>query len=307
MSTALLHHPVCALHDMGPGHPESPDRVRAIEDHFIRVGLMSALQVVDAPLATRAQLARVHDEAYIDALAAAGPDHGLVQLDPDTAMNPHSHEAALRAAGAVVRATDLVMQGLVHNAFCNVRPPGHHACRRRPMGFCLFNNVAVGAAHALDYHGLERVAIVDFDVHHGNGTEDIFRDDPRVLMVSTFQHPFYPNSGIEGRSDRMVNVPLAAGSGGARFREAVGGQWLPAIENFAPQMLFISAGFDAHRDDDMAMLELTEADYAWVTRVLLDAGRRHSQGRMVSTLEGGYDLGALARSAEQHVRVLASS
>ena len=175
------------------------------------------------------------------------------------------------------------------------------------MGFCLFNNVAVGAAHALDYHGLERVAIVDFDVHHGNGTEDIFRDDPRVLMVSTFQHPFYPNSGIEGRSDRMVNVPLAAGSGGARFREAVGGQWLPAIENFAPQMLFISAGFDAHRDDDMAMLELTEADYAWVTRVLLDAGRRHSQGRMVSTLEGGYDLGALARSAEQHVRVLASS
>ncbi len=306
MSTALLHHPACGLHDMGPGHPESPERLRAIEDHFSRMGLMAALQVVDAPLATREQLARVHDAAYIDALAAAAPEHGLVQLDPDTAMNAHSHEAALRAAGALVQATDLVMRGQAANAFCNVRPPGHHACRGRPMGFCLFNNVAVGVAHALDYHGLERVAIVDFDVHHGNGTEDIFSDDPRVLMVSTFQHPFYPNSGIEGRSDRMVNVPLAARSGSDRFREAVTEHWLPAIERFAPEMLFISAGFDAHRDDGMAMLELTEADYGWVTRVLVDAARRHAGGRIVSTLEGGYELGALARSAEEHVRVLAS-
>ena len=306
MSTAFIHHAACALHDMGYGHPESPGRLKAIEAHFVSVGLMAALQRIEAPAATREQLARVHDDAYIDVLAAAAPTHGLTQLDPDTAMNPHSHEAALRAAGAVVHATDLVLRAEAGNAFCSVRPPGHHACRRRAMGFCLFNNVAVGAAHALEQHGLDRVAIVDFDVHHGNGTEDIFRDDPRVLMVSTFQHPFYPNSGIEGRSDRMVNIPLAARSSGTRFRRAVVDEWLPALEAFCPQMVFFSAGFDAHREDGMAMLELTDEDYGWVTRTVMEACGRDARGRIVSSLEGGYELGALARSAEQHVRALAS-
>jgi acetoin utilization deacetylase AcuC-like enzyme len=306
MSTGFIHHRACALHDMGRGHPESPARLDAIEEHLRSAGMMPGLRVFDAPAATREQLSAVHDEAYIDGLAAAAPERGLVHLDPDTAMNPHSHHAALRAAGAVVLATDLVIRGDVENAFCSVRPPGHHACRSRAMGFCLFNNVAVGAAHALERHGIERVAIVDFDVHHGNGTEDIFRDDPRVLMVSTFQHPFYPNSGIEGRSERMVNVPLPAYSSGAQFRAAVNEAWLPALEAFAPGMLFISAGFDAHRDDGMAMLDLVDADYAWVTRQMMEVARRHSQGRIVSTLEGGYELGALARSVEQHVRVLAS-
>ena len=306
MSTGFIHHRTCALHDMGSHHPESPRRLDAIEAFFVSTGLMQGLRVYEAPEATREQLGNVHDDAYIDALASAAPLQGLVQIDPDTAMNPHSHEAALRAAGAVVHATDLVLRGEVQNAFCNVRPPGHHACRSRAMGFCLFNNVAVGAAHALEHHGLERVAIVDFDVHHGNGTEDIFADDPRVLMVSTFQHPFYPNSGVEGRSERMVNVPLAAYSSGPQFRKAVTDEWLPALEAFAPEMLFISAGFDAHRDDGMAMLDLVESDYGWVTQAMMEVGRRHSHGRIVSTLEGGYDLDALARSAEQHVRVLAS-
>lgn len=307
MRTAFIHHRACELHDMGSGHPESPARLRAIETVFAQDGLLDALDVREAPRATREQLCRVHDADYVDALAAAAPQSGLVHLDPDTSMNPHSHEAALRAAGAVVLATDLVMGGEVANAFCNVRPPGHHACRARPMGFCLFNNIAVGAAHALSRHGLERVAIVDFDVHHGNGTEDMFGADPRVLMVSTFQHPFYPHSGIEGRSATMVNVPLAAGSTGLQFRRAVTDAWLPALDAFAPQMLFISAGFDAHRDDDMAMLSLEETDYAWVTRVMVEVANRHAGGRIVSTLEGGYELEALAASAAAHVGVLAEA
>ena len=220
-------------------------------------------------------------------------------------MNPHSLNAALRAAGAVVKAADMVVGNEVENAFCCVRPPGHHAARARAMGFCLFNNVAVGAAHAMEKHGLERVAIVDFDVHHGNGTEDIFRDDPRVMMVSTFQHPFYPYSGVEGRSDRMVNIPLAAYSGGGQFRDAVEKFWIPALERFRPQMAFISAGFDAHRDDDMAALNLVESDYAWVTERLIAYADRFCGGRIVSTLEGGYELDALARSVAVHLRALA--
>lgn len=290
---------------MGTGHPESPRRIEAIEDHLLSMGTLQYLSDHDAPEATYEQLSRVHDPEYLAAIAASSPQHGLVHLDPDTAMNPHSREAALRAAGAVVRATDLVIAGEADNAFCNVRPPGHHACRGRAMGFCFYNSIAVGVAHALDHHGLQRVAVVDFDVHHGNGTEDIFRDDPRVLMVSTFQHPFYPYSGMEGRSERMVNVPLAAYSSGEQFRNAVTAFWLPALEAFKPQMLFISAGFDAHRDDDMAMLGLADADYAWVTQQMMDVAQRHSQGRIVSSLEGGYDLDALARSAGLHVKVLA--
>jgi acetoin utilization deacetylase AcuC-like enzyme len=293
---------------MGAHHPECPERLAAVEDQFIASGLMDILERVEAPKATREQLERVHDAGYLDAIEAAAPQHGMVQLDPDTAMNPHTLDAALRGAGAAVLATDRVIAGSADNAFCSVRPPGHHAVRDRAMGFCVFNNVAVAAAHALAHHGLERVAIADFDVHHGNGTEDIFASkdyDGRVMMVSTFQYPFYPYSGVEGRSDRMVNIPLAANSGSKEFRAAVQTHWLPALETFKPQMLFISAGFDAHREDQLAMLNWVEADYGWVTQQLKAVADRYAGGRMVSMLEGGYALSALGRSALAHVRVLA--
>jgi len=304
MATAFIHHPDCRLHDMGAHHPESPDRVAVIEDHLLATGLLDHLVSHAAPKATREQLLRVHDGDYLDSIESASPHSGIAHLDPDTAMNPHSLTAALRAAGAVVMATDSVIRGEAENAFCNVRPPGHHACRKRAMGFCFFNNVAVGAAHAIEVHGLQRVAIVDFDVHHGNGTEDIFCGDRRVMMVSTFQHPFYPYSGTQGRSERMVNIPLAAYSSGVEFRNAVVNDWLPALHGFAPQMIFISAGFDAHRDDDMASLGLVESDYAWVTEQIVNVAERYAQGRIVSTLEGGYNLGALARSVGAHIRAL---
>jgi acetoin utilization deacetylase AcuC-like enzyme len=306
MATAFIHHPDCVLHDMGAHHPESPDRLTAIEDYLLASGLIQHLVSEVAPKASREQLLRVHDGSYIDSIESASPQKGIVHLDPDTAMNPHTLAAALHAAGAVVRAADMVIRGDAENAFCNVRPPGHHACRGRAMGFCFFNNVAVGAAHALEAHGLQRVAIVDFDVHHGNGTEDIFAGDRRVMMVSTFQHPFYPYSGAEGRSERMVNIPLAAYSGGSAFRNAVENAWLPALHGFAPQIVFVSAGFDAHRDDDMASLGLVEADYAWVTRQIVGIADRYAGGRIVSTLEGGYNLPALARSVSAHVRELCS-
>jgi len=304
MATAFIHHPDCRLHDMGAHHPESPDRVAVIEDHLLATGLLDHLVSHAAPKATREQLLRVHDGDYLDSIESASPHSGIAHLDPDTAMNPHSLTAALRAAGAVVMATDSVIRGEAENAFCNVRPPGHHACRKRAMGFCFFNNVAVGAAHAIEVHGLQRVAIVDFDVHHGNGTEDIFSGDRRAMMVSTFQHPFYPYSGTQGRSERMVNIPLAAYSSGVEFRNAVVNDWLPALHGFAPQMIFISAGFDAHRDDDMASLGLVESDYAWVTEQIVNVAERYAQGRIVSTLEGGYNLGALARSVGAHIRAL---
>jgi acetoin utilization deacetylase AcuC-like enzyme len=305
LTTAFITHPDCLLHDMGGHHPEQPARLQAVEDQLIASGLANCLQYMEAPLAMREHLERVHAAAYIDAIEAAAPERGIIHLDPDTAMNPYTLKAALRAAGAAVLGTDLVISGRADSAFCSVRPPGHHAERRRAMGFCLFNNVAVAAAHALEQHALQRVAIVDFDVHHGNGTEDIFRDDPRVMMVSTFQHPFYPYSGIEGRSERMVNIPLAAYSTGREFRAAVEHYWLPALAAFKPEMLFISAGFDAHRDDELAMLNLVEADYAWVTRELRQIADRDAGGRIVSVLEGGYNLGALGRCVMTHLKTLA--
>jgi len=290
---------------MGQHHPECPERLQAITDQLIASGLIGCLIEYEAPLATREQLSRVHSPAYVDAVAASSPESGIVHLDPDTAMSPHSYQAALRAAGAVVLATDLVLGGKAANAFCCVRPPGHHAERQRAMGFCFFNNVAIGVAHALDAHGLARAAVVDFDVHHGNGTEDIFRDDERVLMVSTFQHPFYPYSGIDGRSERMVNIPLPAYTDGSGFRAAVQSHWLGALERFRPQVVFVSAGFDAHREDDMAALGLVEADYAWVTQVIKQVAERHAEGRVISVLEGGYNLSALGRSVTAHLKVMA--
>ena len=290
---------------MGAWHPECPARMQAIDDQLIASGLSNFLTHVEAPLAQREHLARVHDARYIEAIESAVPHQGLNHLDPDTAMCPHTLQAALRAAGAAVRATDMVIAGEAETAFCNVRPPGHHAERGRAMGFCVFNNVAIAAAHALDHHGLKRVAVVDFDVHHGNGTEHIFGNDARVLMVSTFQHPFYPYSGIAGRSERMVNIPLAAYSSGREFRAVVHEHWLPALERFQPEMLFVSAGFDAHRDDDMAMLQLIESDYAWVTQRIKAVAGKYARGRIVSVLEGGYELHALGRSVAAHLKVLA--
>jgi acetoin utilization deacetylase AcuC-like enzyme len=305
MQTAYITHHDCLLHDMGRHHPECPERLQAITDRLIASGVLACLIEHDAPVATREQLTRVHDPDYVDAVEASAPAAGIVHLDPDTAMNPHSYSAALRAAGAVVLATNLVLEGKAANAFCCVRPPGHHAEHHRAMGFCFFNNVAVGAAHAMSQYGLERVAVVDFDVHHGNGTEDIFRHDPRVLMVSTFQHPFYPYSGVDGRSERMVNIPVPAYTDGAGFRRAVESHWLPALNRFQPQAIYISAGFDAHREDDMASLGLIETDYVWVTQQIRDVAEQHASGRIISVLEGGYNLDALGRSVTAHLKVLA--
>jgi acetoin utilization deacetylase AcuC-like enzyme len=304
VSTAYITHPSSLLHDMGPYHPECPDRINAIGDRLISAGLDGYLRHYTAPEATHAQLARAHGAEYIAAIEAASPASGLHYIDPDTALCPHSLDAARHAAGALVLATDLVVRGECLSAFCAVRPPGHHAERHRAMGFCLFNNVAVGAMHAMAAHGIKRVAIVDFDVHHGNGTEDVFSGDSRVLMVSTFQHPLYPYSGTDNPAANMVNVPLSAGSGSDAFRAAVVDRWMPALEEHRPELIYISAGFDAHREDPLAGLRLTETDYAWVTRELIAVALRHGGGRIVSTLEGGYALSALGRSAAEHIREL---
>jgi acetoin utilization deacetylase AcuC-like enzyme len=306
LPTALITHPDCALHEMGDGHPECPQRLQSVLHALQESGLARKLTQVEAPLAERAQLERVHEREHVEHVFGAAPEHGYAYLDPDTAMNPKSLSAALRAAGAVVKGTDMVMAGEVRNAFCAVRPPGHHATRARPMGFCMFNNVAVGATHALEAHGLERVAILDFDVHHGNGTEDAFHDDPRVMLCSTFQHPYYPYSGADSGNAHIINTPLAATTDGAGFRAAVERDWLPALERFKPQMVFVSAGFDAHRDDPLAYLKLADEDYRWVTERLVEIADRHAAGRVVSTLEGGYNTAALARCVVEHVKVLAA-
>ncbi len=289
---------------MGQDHPESPLRLQAIGDQLIAQRLLDFLYQTEAPAATREQLMRVHDPDYVQSIFDGAPRSGRVQLDPETLMNPHSLEASLHAAGACIAAVDLVLSGEVENAFCAVRPPGHHAERHRAMGFCLFNNVAVGAAHALTHGGLERVAIVDFDVHHGNGTEDAFAGNERVLFCSAYQHPFYPFPEPGRAADNVVHCPLPAGSNGEVFRQAVVEHWLPALDNFRPQLLLISAGFDGHRLDPLAAMRLIEDDYQWITNVLLQVANEQCEGRIVSTLEGGYDLDALARSAAAHVKSL---
>lgn len=304
VQTAYISHPVCLKHDMGTLHPECPARIHAIEDQLIASGLFGYLLHQEAPEATREQLLRVHSASYLDEIAAAAPSDGFARLDGDTLMNPFTYPAALRAAGAVVQAVDLVMTRQAENVFCNVRPPGHHAERERAMGFCIFNNIAVGAAHAMAQHGLERVAIVDFDVHHGNGTEEIFAADRRVMLCSTFQHPFYPYSGADSASDHIINVPLKAGDSGTEFRSAVIDRWIPALEGFRPELVMVSAGFDAHREDDMSSLRLVEDDYAWVTEQIMGVAARHAGKRIVSVLEGGYELHALGRSALAHIRQL---
>jgi acetoin utilization deacetylase AcuC-like enzyme len=305
VTAAFVTHADCLKHEMGAHHPERPARLTAIEDQLIASGVGQHLKRYEAPLATDEQLARVHPIEYVRAIRDAAPEQGTVHLDPDTAMNRWTLRAALRAAGAAVMATDLVMNKEVNTAFCSIRPPGHHACRARSMGFCIFNNVAVAARHAVHEHGVDRVAIIDFDVHHGNGTEDIFENDPHVLMVSTFQHPFYPYSGTDDPARNMVNVPLPTGAGSREFREAVRDAWIPALNDYQPELVIFSAGFDAHAEDDMAMLRLSDADYGWVTEQVKEVADRHAHGRIVSALEGGYALSALGRSTVQHLRVLA--
>jgi len=310
MTTAFYSHPECRGHDMGRGHPECPQRLDAIDDYLLASGIDVALQRREAPLVDFADVAHAHASGYTatlrDVLVEVQDGNiPLRALDPDTAACPGTWRAVQRAAGAAVAATDAVLDGEARNAFCAVRPPGHHATRSAAMGFCFVNNVAVAARHALDVRGLERVAIVDFDVHHGNGTEDIIANDERVLMVSFFQNPLYPYSGTEPMGDNMVNLPVPPYTRGAEVREMIATHWLPRLEAFKPQMIFISAGFDAHREDDLGQLGLVESDYEWITLRIKDVADRHAEGRIVSCLEGGYNLGALARSVAAHVRVLA--
>jgi acetoin utilization deacetylase AcuC-like enzyme len=306
MTTALISHPDCLKHVNPPGHPERVERLEAIMA-ALEAPEFSDLTRVEAPLATDEQILRAHPPAHIAAIAARVPERGFAALDGDTTLSPGSLVAARRAAGAVVRAVDMVMAGDAQNAFCAIRPPGHHAEAEVAMGFCLFGNVVIGARHALEMHGLSRVAVIDFDVHHGNGTQDLVWDDPRILFCSTHQMPLYPGTGAaseRGAHGQVVNVPLAPGDGGANFREAFRDHILPMVEAHSPEMIFVSAGFDAHADDPLANLELVEADFAWATREICALAERHCAGRVVSTLEGGYDLASLAASAAAHVRVL---
>ena len=312
--TGYFTHTDCWKHEMGPGHPECPERLDAIEHQLLVSGLADLLDRREAPLAPIGDIELAHDRMLVaairglsdqlaDDIVAGGPSH--VQIDPDTSLNVHTWQAALRAAGAAIAATDSVIAGEMANAFCAVRPPGHHAERAKAMGFCFFSNIAIAAKYALERHGLKRVAIVDFDVHHGNGTADIIQGDERILMVSFFQHPLFPFSGADSVAPNMVNLPVPAHTRGMDVRELIDLMWMPRLEEFMPEMIFISAGFDAHRDDDLGQMNLTEQDFAWITARIKQVADRHAKGRIVSALEGGYHLGALGRSVEAHIRVLA--
>lgn len=306
MTTAYITHFQCDKHNMGADHPESPQRLGAIQNRLINGQLMDFLRHVEAPTATREQLVATHQPDYVDSIFARAPEEGQVELEAETIMMPHTLEASLYAAGAVVKAVDMVMTQQVDNAFCAVRPPGHHAEFDKAMGFCLFNNIAVGARYATAQYDLERVAIVDFDVHHGNGTEDIFKQDQRVLYASSYQHPFYPYSDPGASHDNILHMPLEAGSGSAAFRQVILDQLIPALDDFKPQLIMISAGFDAHKEDPMGQLRLDETDYTWITDQLRAAAERHCGGRIVSVLEGGYNIDALGRAAFCHIRSLMS-
>ena len=301
MTTALISHPDCLLHEMGVGHPEQPARLTVIMEALQN---LPNITYFEAPMATRDDLLRVHDAEYVDGIMAIAPNSGMVSLDPDTAMNPHTLKAALHAAGAGIKAVDLVMAKKAKAAFCNVRPPGHHAERRRAMGFCFFNNVAITAAHALANHGLKRIAIIDFDVHHGNGTEDIMQNDERILLCSSFEHPFYPFSGDQTKSEHIINVPLQAGTDGSRFRAQVLLRWLNAVEAFRPELILFSAGFDGYTGDRMADLNLEPDDYAWITAEMRKIAEKYCDGKLISLLEGGYALEGLDECAKAHVAAL---
>lgn len=304
MTTAYISHPDTLLHIMDGSHPESPARITTIKNALIKQGLFQKLKSYQAPAATDRELQRVHSDAYIQKIRALSPKAGLVRLDADTAMSPMSLSAALHASGAVVFATDLVMRSMADNAFCCIRPPGHHAGRANSAGFCIFNHVAVGAAHAFEKYGIKRAAIIDFDVHHGDGTEDIFKHDPRVMLCSTFQHPFYPHRGADSRSKNMLNIPLPAKSGRQAFQHVFEQDFLPALNTFKPEIIYISAGFDAHIEDPLADLALENADYGWMTQLIKQVAKQHAHGRIISSLEGGYHLPALGEAACSHVQAL---
>ncbi len=304
IKTAYISHDDCEMHDMGFGHPESPARLRAIKNQLQDTKLEQELDFIRAEEVTKDQVNRVHPSTYIEQLDLLTPAKGRIMADPDTAIMPHTMKAAKLAAGAAVQAVDLVMSGQYDTAFCGTRPPGHHAEINKTMGFCFYNNIAIAARHAMAFHGLDRVAIIDFDVHQGNGTVDIFQDDPRVLFCSSFQHPYYPNSHYAVQRDNIINTPLEAHTGGKNFRNKVEKDWLNQLQNHKPQLVLISAGFDAHKDDPMAEIELLEDDYRWVTEMLMDVAKYYADGRVVSVLEGGYNLKALAKSVESHLEVL---
>ncbi|MFY9287229.1 MAG: histone deacetylase family protein [Alphaproteobacteria bacterium] len=306
MTTTLFTHTACLNHDNGLGHPESPDRLRAILAELDKPIYQNLLRK-EAPLASRDDIARVHDEAYIEDVFDQIPPTGFVKLDADTSVSPGSGKAALRAAGAVIAAVDDVLMGQTTNAFCAVRPPGHHAEYATPMGFCLFGNIAIGAAHALIAHKIKHIAILDFDVHHGNGTEEWASDEEGVLFISSHQFPLWPGTGLatdRGAYGNILNLPLLPDTDGAGFRKVMREKALPAIDQFKPELIMISAGFDAHKDDPLAGLRLTEDDFYWITKELTALAQTHCQGRLVSSLEGGYDLKALAASAGAHIKAL---
>jgi acetoin utilization deacetylase AcuC-like enzyme len=306
MSIAYISSKRFLLHEMGEGHPEQPSRLTHTRDQLIASGLYDRLQHYEAQAATEAQILAAHDPVYFDKLKSTSPREGLAYLDRDTAMNQYSLDAAIHACGAVVQGVDLVLSGKHERAFCAVRPPGHHAEKAKAMGFCMINNIAVGTYHALNKYKLQRIAIIDFDVHHGNGTEDILGNEPRVLFCSSFQHPFYPYTRHAGETMSISNLPLPSGTDGNAYRQAVTEQWISRLHAFNPQLIMISAGFDAHTDDDIANMNLKEDDYRWITRQITDIADEHAGGRIVSTLEGGYNLNALVQSVQSHIEVLSN-
>jgi len=304
MTTAYISHPDFMKHEMGRHHPECPERIQAIEDQLIQSRLDGHLKRIDPPLATEADITRVHSEDHLAFIKSKAPTSGYAMIDGDTIMNTATWNVSLRAAGAAIAAVDAVMKGEVNNAFCAIRPPGHHAEPHRSMGFCVFNTIAIATRYALEQYDLDRVAVIDFDVHHGNGTEAAFIDDPHVLMCSFFQHPFYPYSGLEG-GDNMVNIPLPASTSGKVVREMISKIWIPRLQEFKPQLIMISAGFDAHREDDLGQMGLVEDDYVWITQQLMNVANLTCEGKIVSCLEGGYNLSALGRSVAAHLKTLA--
>ena len=304
MTTAYISHPDFMKHEMGRHHPECPERIQAIEDQLIQSRLDGHLKRIDPPQATEAEITRVHTEDHLAFIKSKAPTSGYAMIDGDTIMNTATWNVSLRAAGAAIAAVDAVMKGEVNNAFCAIRPPGHHAEPHRSMGFCVFNTIAIATRYALEQYDLDRVAVIDFDVHHGNGTEAAFIDDPHVLMCSFFQHPFYPYSGLEG-GDNMVNIPLPANTSGKVVREMISKIWIPRLQEFKPQLIMISAGFDAHREDDLGQMGLVEDDYVWITQQLMNVANLTCEGKIVSCLEGGYNLSALGRSVAAHLKTLA--
>ncbi len=304
MTIAIISHPDCVLHEAGEHHPERPERVKVIQQALKHYSFKKPVKFYKAPLATHEQLISVHDKSYVDWIISIAPKKGYIAIDADTIMTPHTLQAALRAAGSVIYAVDLVMKGEAQVAFCNVRPPGHHAEREKAMGFCFFNNVAIGAVHAMTEYPIERLAIIDFDVHHGNGSQDIFQNDKRVMYCSSFEHPFYPGYEPEMDNEHILCVPLAAGTSGQEFRDKVQAAWFDKLAAFQPQFIFFSAGFDAHANDPLADLQLRKEDYVWLTTQIAKIAKVHCDSKMVSVLEGGYNLDVLAQCVPAHVNAM---